>query len=195
MLALLTVGVVALVTKRFGLRAALALGGAAVGLHLLADQRRKRGGGSSSSSSSRGGGAFGGRSGFPDLASLPPTSAVFIRGADGRITRVTRQHLALMLREGDFTADDYETLLRLDEDIQPRPGGGDVAEKIIASLPSRVFAETGKSAACACCVICLSDFNLGDTVKTLPCGHEFHGPCLDSWLRVKSRCPICVAEL
>jgi hypothetical protein len=42
------------------------------------------------------------------------------------------------------------------------------------------------------CVICLEDFENGDEVKVLPCGHEFHRDCIQPWLLKKSSlCPIC----
>ncbi len=35
------------------------------------------------------------------------------------------------------------------------------------------------------CVICLTDFQSGDVVKSLkPCDHEFHKDCIDEWLKV-----------
>ncbi|KAG1459813.1 hypothetical protein G6F46_006018 [Rhizopus delemar] len=42
------------------------------------------------------------------------------------------------------------------------------------------------------CVICLDEFNMGEEVRKLPCGHEFHTECIDPWLTVKSAsCPLC----
>ncbi len=42
------------------------------------------------------------------------------------------------------------------------------------------------------CVICLSDFEKGDRVRTLPCCHVFHSTCIDVWLTSKTRtCPMC----
>lgn len=42
------------------------------------------------------------------------------------------------------------------------------------------------------CVICLSDLETGDEkVVSLPCGHQFHLPCVSSWLKLRSTCPSC----
>ncbi|KAL9551082.1 hypothetical protein MBANPS3_004436 [Mucor bainieri] len=42
------------------------------------------------------------------------------------------------------------------------------------------------------CVICLDEFALGDQVRKLPCGHEYHCECIDPWLTIKSAsCPLC----
>lgn len=32
------------------------------------------------------------------------------------------------------------------------------------------------------CAICLCTCKSGDMLRTLPCGHEFHPPCVDRWL-------------
>lgn len=41
------------------------------------------------------------------------------------------------------------------------------------------------------CVVCLSDFEEGDTIKSLPCLHRFHSKCIDQWLKRSGDCPIC----
>ncbi|KAL1191048.1 RING-H2 finger protein ATL57 [Cardamine amara subsp. amara] len=42
------------------------------------------------------------------------------------------------------------------------------------------------------CVICLSDFEEGETVKVIPhCGHVFHVACVDTWLSSHVSCPFC----
>lgn len=39
------------------------------------------------------------------------------------------------------------------------------------------------------CCICLEPMVAGDTVTTMPCGHEFHHTCLQLWWRMHGRCP------
>ncbi|CAI5721808.1 unnamed protein product [Peronospora destructor] len=42
------------------------------------------------------------------------------------------------------------------------------------------------------CVICLSALQSGvDEFVALPCGHQFHLPCIRSWLKLRSTCPSC----
>jgi hypothetical protein len=46
------------------------------------------------------------------------------------------------------------------------------------------------------CVISMEDFNDGDTVIQLPCGHIFHPESIKTWLKEESsKCPICRYEL
>ena len=41
------------------------------------------------------------------------------------------------------------------------------------------------------CAICIMDYETGDVIKELPCGHEFHSDCIDKWLPLKKICPLC----
>lgn len=44
------------------------------------------------------------------------------------------------------------------------------------------------------CSICLDEFVRHQEVKTLPCMHHFHTPCIEEWLRQQGRavcCPVC----
>nr|DAD32751.1 TPA_asm: hypothetical protein HUJ06_011602 [Nelumbo nucifera] len=41
------------------------------------------------------------------------------------------------------------------------------------------------------CVVCLESFKVGDKCRLLPCRHEFHANCVDSWLLKTPIFPIC----
>ena len=46
------------------------------------------------------------------------------------------------------------------------------------------------------CYICLGEYEAGETLRTLPCGHAFHAPCVDKWLLEQRRaCPTCRATV
>ncbi|KAG0018057.1 hypothetical protein BGZ81_010410 [Podila clonocystis] len=46
------------------------------------------------------------------------------------------------------------------------------------------------------CAICLSEYEVGEHVRTLPCYHQYHQACIDPWLlQVASLCPICKRDL
>ena len=42
-----------------------------------------------------------------------------------------------------------------------------------------------------CCPICLLEYEQGDELRLLPCNHEFHKECIDSWLENNTSCPAC----
>ncbi|OEL21812.1 RING-H2 finger protein ATL54 [Dichanthelium oligosanthes] len=42
------------------------------------------------------------------------------------------------------------------------------------------------------CSVCLGEFQDGELLRLLPkCGHAFHVPCIDTWLRAHVNCPLC----
>ena len=45
------------------------------------------------------------------------------------------------------------------------------------------------------CIICLSEFKVGEVESTLPCLHIFHSECIEKWLNNKKFCPICKNDI
>ncbi|XP_022719917.1 RING-H2 finger protein ATL52-like [Durio zibethinus] len=46
------------------------------------------------------------------------------------------------------------------------------------------------------CSVCLSEFLEDESLRLLPkCNHAFHVPCIDSWLKSHSSCPLCRANI
>ncbi|GJQ15447.1 hypothetical protein GpartN1_g7238.t1 [Galdieria partita] len=92
--------------------------------------------------------------------------------------------LLLSFHEGDFTADDYQMLLQLDERVENKRGA---SKSVIDSIPCEQVcdSEIGES-----CCICLDDYVLGETLKRLPCNHVFHKVCIEQWLIENACCPI-----
>uniref|UniRef100_A0A2P2JZB7 RING-type E3 ubiquitin transferase n=1 Tax=Rhizophora mucronata TaxID=61149 RepID=A0A2P2JZB7_RHIMU len=41
------------------------------------------------------------------------------------------------------------------------------------------------------CCICLTSYEDGVELHTLPCNHHFHSPCIEKWLRMNATCPLC----
>ncbi|KAG0453357.1 hypothetical protein HPP92_026021 [Vanilla planifolia] len=57
-----------------------------------------------------------------------------------------------------------------------------------AYLSSKHITET--------CAICLEDYRNGEKLRVLPCMHNFHSQCVDSWLtKWGTFCPICKHEM
>lgn len=53
----------------------------------------------------------------------------------------------------------------------------------VSKLPVRKFKkEKQKNQDHTECAICLEDYADDDTLRTLPCRHEFHASCVDAWL-------------
>lgn len=46
------------------------------------------------------------------------------------------------------------------------------------------------------CAVCLSEFQDNESLRLLPkCSHAFHLPCIDTWLKSQSNCPLCRANV
>ncbi|KAE8723617.1 E3 ubiquitin-protein ligase [Hibiscus syriacus] len=46
------------------------------------------------------------------------------------------------------------------------------------------------------CSVCLNEFQDDESLRLLPkCSHAFHHPCIDTWLRSHSNCPLCRANI
>lgn len=75
----------------------------------------------------------------------------------------------------------------------------DKIEDGTASESSTICEETGagleENPAEECCSICLVEWERGDRLRCLPCGHEFHQSCIDPWLSTHSSCPECRHDL
>ncbi|TPX47281.1 hypothetical protein SeMB42_g03383 [Synchytrium endobioticum] len=86
--------------------------------------------------------------------------------------------------------DDYESLIRLSERI------GDVKSKgtpkhILQQLPTRRYKAGSSKGDDSKCSVCLTEYDAGEEIKTLPCGHQYHVECVDSWLSKNGACPVC----
>merc|ERR1712137_1414293 len=81
------------------------------------------------------------------------------------------------------------TTRELEDLLQQRRGLFEETLREIERLtwPSRDVRESSQQT----CMICLSDFGIGDDCRRLPCRHVFHGDCIDQWLRRCTDCPIC----
>ncbi|KAA0049120.1 hypothetical protein IC582_012430 [Cucumis melo] len=46
------------------------------------------------------------------------------------------------------------------------------------------------------CSVCLSEFEENESLRLLPkCSHAFHLPCIDTWLKSHSTCPLCRSNI
>lgn len=45
------------------------------------------------------------------------------------------------------------------------------------------------------CHVCLEPFVVGESLKLLPCFHQFHADCIDRWLVERAVCPVCKTSI
>ncbi|KAL5559061.1 hypothetical protein UlMin_035272 [Ulmus minor] len=85
----------------------------------------------------------------------------------------------------------YEELLALEERIG-NVNTGLSEETILNRLKKKKYSIAVKSE-CETepCCVCQEDYNDGEDIGTLECGHDFHTECIKQWLTRKNLCPIC----
>ncbi|KAK1696882.1 hypothetical protein QYE76_013579 [Lolium multiflorum] len=80
----------------------------------------------------------------------------------------------------------------------PSIGSVPAPKEIVECLPVKVYRKPLKHQTDedAQCYICLVEYEEGDSVRILPCNHEFHLTCVDKWLKEIHRvCPLCRGDV
>jgi hypothetical protein len=102
--------------------------------------------------------------------------------------------LRMALLERDFTGEDYEMLQALDDSPVPFRG---LDQARIDCLPLHTVTQREITDAATTpggaptCNICLEPYDANEEIRTVPCMHQFHKHCIDTWLRDRAVCPVC----
>ncbi|XP_061359891.1 uncharacterized protein LOC133303931 isoform X2 [Gastrolobium bilobum] len=69
--------------------------------------------------------------------------------------------------------------------------------EVVESLPVKLYTKLHKhQEEPVQCYICLVEYEDGDSMRVLPCHHEFHRTCVDKWLKEIHRvCPLCRGDI
>ncbi|KAG4206218.1 hypothetical protein ERO13_A03G000009v2 [Gossypium hirsutum] len=70
--------------------------------------------------------------------------------------------------------------------------------EVVELLPVKIYNKSHKlhNDEAGQCYICLLEYEEGDSMRILPCNHEFHRTCIDKWLKEVHRvCPICRGDI
>jgi hypothetical protein len=110
--------------------------------------------------------------------------------------RISATHLRMAMMDRDFTPNDYEMLLALDEEARASEFTG-IPQSQIERLPTFPAPRPSNDdkASVSNCAVCLHPKNAGEMLRSLPCLHSFHVDCIDPWLRSKPTCPVCTHKV
>lgn len=87
------------------------------------------------------------------------------------------------LQTRDLTPEDYELLLRLDEQVSKKT----IHQNKVESFETLVIQEEEEGS----CSICMCEYEKDEIIRVLPCKHKFHKECIDHWLTNNStKCPL-----
>lgn len=71
-----------------------------------------------------------------------------------------------------------------------------ISQENLDKLPSFKFENKNSLGDDEClCSICYGEYTEGETIRTLPCIHNFHLDCVDEWLKRKATCPLCKGKV
>ncbi|KAL3526530.1 hypothetical protein ACH5RR_011186 [Cinchona calisaya] len=87
-------------------------------------------------------------------------------------------------RTGSLTM--IEGSVDVDAFLRGKDGRLPASKASIDAMPVVKVAEEGLD-----CAICLSDFEVGEEAKQMPCKHRYHTDCIDKWLGIQGSCPVC----
>ncbi|GMY23663.1 RING-H2 finger protein ATL52-like [Fagus crenata] len=80
------------------------------------------------------------------------------------------------------------------ESLQGASSGLD--ETLIKSIKVCKYKKGDGSVEGTDCSVCLSEFQENESLRLLPkCNHAFHVPCIDTWLKSHSSCPLCRSNI
>ena len=66
----------------------------------------------------------------------------------------------------------------------------------IAQLETKTLSSEACTECEGVCAVCQCEWEEGDEVRVLPCGHHFHTGCVDQWLgKHRACCPLCKADV
>jgi hypothetical protein len=117
------------------------------------------------------------------------TTSTALAVARPRFAVFTDEEGAPRVLQLSFThAMNFIQALRAFEDESARKGAA--SDAAIEALPRRVVA-LGDESLGVTCAVCLESHEIGQRVVGLPCGHDFHGSCVERWLRRRDCCPVC----
>eukprot|EP00954_Amorphochlora_amoebiformis_P027861 1388427-Amorphochlora_amoeboformis.AAC.2 len=90
-------------------------------------------------------------------------------------------------RNGDVKKEQWK-------EIADKVSGDVMSLKTVNSLPTEHFNEDGKRKG-EKCLVCQCEYEKGEVLKILPCGHAFHNGCISHWLLDHPQCPLCKRDI
>ncbi|PSS00447.1 NEP1-interacting protein [Actinidia chinensis var. chinensis] len=117
----------------------------------------------------------------------------------GRLVRERIGPAMLSAVQSQMGAVEVEAIFEEIPNIFDTGGAKGLPEKSVEQIPKIKITSNNNvdaSGEKASCSVCLQDFQLGETVRSLPhCHHMFHLPCIDKWLVRHGSCPLCRRDL
>ncbi|KAH9362841.1 hypothetical protein HPB48_015196 [Haemaphysalis longicornis] len=129
----------------------------------------------------------------PQLAALPALQLPPLPPPDFflnvQIAPPFNDWMAMAMLEAE-EAGAFDLPINIDETWEePVPPG--LSQGQIERLVTYQLTQEANESSAEPCVMCANHYQAEELVRVLPCGHEFHSPCIDTWLQINRACPFC----
>ena len=88
-------------------------------------------------------------------------------------------------------SDSFNSINSSDDNHENPNEGEDNNSQIRILVNTKYVASDSEPPTCA---ICLDVFENGDTISKLSCEHKFKHECINKWLKMNTRCPLCNSQ-
>lgn len=114
------------------------------------------------------------------------------------VRHILRQNRVIALSPGLSHMHHHQIIMRQNSAAQRQPHFTPIDGR--RALPVKIADQQYIDGDHNTCVVCITDYELGDRIKTLPCckdhtAHDFHEECIDTWLQRSEECPLCKANV
>jgi len=100
------------------------------------------------------------------------------------------QLIRILNSESAFGSDQPRVLFENLSNLRIRQGVRDISVYPTHAYVVGSFPEDKNT-----CPICLSGYEEGEEIRTIPCLHFYHRECIDEWLSQSKECPLCKMKI
>lgn len=113
-----------------------------------------------------------------------------------KLCRRSRSRRRISQNARFLDADSSDSLARVDSLIHdpnhPNNGAAGLDDAFIRQITVFKYRREDNLIDGTECAVCLNEFNEEENLRLMPnCEHAFHIPCIDTWLKTHSNCPLC----
>lgn len=88
-----------------------------------------------------------------------------------------------------------QLIQQLAENDPNRYGAPPASKSAVDAMPTIQISPEHLGTDAAHCAVCKDEFEVGCSVKQMPCKHMYHGECILPWLSQHNSCPVCRYEM
>jgi E3 ubiquitin-protein ligase RNF115/126 len=88
-----------------------------------------------------------------------------------------------------------QLIQQLAENDPNRSGAPPASKSAVEALPTIKISEEHSGTDAAQCAVCKDEFEMGASVRQMPCKHMYHDDCILPWLEQHNTCPVCRYEM